>query len=186
MNYCSTCGSPVQLGIPPGDDRQRFICSGCHAIHYHNPKMVVGAIVMEKGKLLICKRAIEPRLGTWTLPAGYMENGETIEEAAMREAREEAGAVLIDLQPYALLNLPIVDQLYFIFLARLEAGYFLAGRRALRCKLIDLEDIPWDDLSFPVIRRVLEVFVADYGKNNFPFRILDVPTARSQRAAPPL
>jgi ADP-ribose pyrophosphatase YjhB (NUDIX family) len=148
--------------------------------------MVVGAIVMEKGKLLVCKRAIEPRRGTWTLPAGYMENGETIEEAARREAREEAGAVLIDLQPYALLNLPIVDQLYFIFLARLESGYFVAGEESLEVQLINLEDIPWDDLSFPVIRRVLEVFVADYGKNNFPFRILDVPPVRSQRAAPPL
>lgn len=148
--------------------------------------MVVGAIVMEKEKLLICKRAIEPRRGTWTLPAGYMENGETIEEAARREAREEAGAVLIDLQPYALLNLPIVDQLYFIFLARLESGYFLAGEESLEVRLINLEDIPWKDLSFPVIRRVLEVFVADYGKGTFPFRILDVPRASLQRAAPPL
>jgi ADP-ribose pyrophosphatase YjhB (NUDIX family) len=178
MNYCSACGSPVQLGIPPGDDRQRFICGGCHAIHYHNPKMVVGAIVMEKGKLLVCKRAIEPRLGTWTLPAGYMENGETIEEAARREAREEAGAVLVDLQPYALLNLPIVDQLYFMFLARLEAGRYAAGDESLEVQLINLEDIPWDDLSFAVIRRVLEVFVVDYEKKSFPFRILDVPMAR--------
>jgi ADP-ribose pyrophosphatase YjhB (NUDIX family) len=140
--------------------------------------MVVGAIVMEKGKLLVCKRAIEPRLGTWTLPAGYMENGETIEEAARREAREEAGAVLVDLQPYALLNLPIVDQLYFMFLARLEAGRYAAGDESLEVQLINLEDIPWDDLSFAVIRRVLEVFVVDYEKKSFPFRILDVPMAR--------
>ena len=181
MNYCPQCGSAVRLGIPPGDDRARFICDGCQAIHYVNPKMVVGAIVMEQEKLLMCRRAIEPRLGTWTLPAGYMENGETIEEAARREAREEAGAALVDLRPYALLNLPTIDQVYFMFLARLQAGNFSAGAESLEVRLIDLEDIPWKELSFPVISRVLEVFVVDCQRQTFPFRILDVPLARYQR-----
>lgn len=181
MNYCPACGAPVRRGIPPGDDRPRFICGGCQAIHYHNPKMVVGAIVMEQEKLLVCKRAIEPRLGSWTLPAGYMENGETIEQAARREAREEAGAALVDLRPYALLNLPTINQLYFIFLARLEVGGFAAGAESLEVRLIDLGDIPWEELAFPVIRRVLEVFVVDYQQHTFPFRILDVPLARYQR-----
>ena len=181
MNYCPHCGAAVVFRTPPGDTLPRHVCTRCETIHYQNPKMVVGAIVMEGEKLLVCKRAIEPRPGTWTLPAGYMENGETVEEAARREVREEAGAALIDLRPYALLNLPTIDQLYFIFLARLEAGGFAAGAESLEVRLIDLDDIPWEELSFPVIRRVLEIFVIDFQRHTFPFRILDVPLARYQR-----
>jgi ADP-ribose pyrophosphatase YjhB (NUDIX family) len=175
MNFCSACGARVQLGLPPGDDRQRYICTSCRTIHYQNPKIVAGAIILAGDRLLLCKRAIEPRWGTWTLPAGYMENGETIEEAARRESWEEAGAMLTNVRPYAVLNLTIVDQLYFIFLAQLKDGVFSAGEESLEVKLVDLADIPWDELSFPVIRKVMEVFVHDWRTREFPFRIIDAP-----------
>jgi len=175
MNYCSACGAKVRLAIPAGDDRPRFICTGCGTVHYQNPKMVAGAIVLAEEKILFCKRAIDPRRGSWTLPAGYMENGETVEEAARREVWEEAGARLSDVRPYALLNLTIVDQLYFMFLARLEGGRYFAGAESLEVKLVEPTEIPWLELSFPVIRKVLEVFVADCRTRDFPFRVLDVP-----------
>lgn len=175
MNFCSVCGAKVELSIPHGDDRPRFICTGCRTIHYQNPKVVTGAIVLAGEKLLICKRAIEPRMGTWTLPAGYMENGETVEEAARREVWEEAGAQLTELRPYALLNLTIVNQIYFMFLGRLKGGVYSAGEESLEVKLVELADIPWEELSFPVIRRVLEVFVDGYRQKDFSFRLLDVP-----------
>ncbi|MEN8754006.1 MAG: NUDIX hydrolase, partial [Desulfobacterales bacterium] len=99
MNFCSHCGAPVTLRIPEGDDRSRYSCVACGAIHYQNPKMVVGCVPQWQGKILLCRRAIEPRYGWWTLPAGYLENGETVTEGARRETLEEAGAALHELIP---------------------------------------------------------------------------------------
>lgn len=180
MNYCSQCGSPVQLQQPAGDDRPRHVCSRCGAIHYQNPKLVAGAIVERDGKLLLCRRAIEPRYGTWTIPAGYMENGETVAECARREAREEAGADLAALAPYALLDLPFIGQVYFVFRAGLATPDVQPGAESLEVRFFDPAEIPWSELSFAVVRQVLRSYCADRPHGIYPFRQLAVPHAEGE------
>ena len=165
MKYCSECAHPVALAIPEGDNRPRYVCAQCDAIHYQNPKLVVGSLPVwaSDGQLqvLLCKRAIEPRLGYWTLPAGFMENNETTAQAAIRETEEEAGAN-IEIGPlYALLNVAHVHQVHLFYLARLRDLEFSAGIESLDVRLFSEEDIPWDDLAFPTIRHTLELFFAD-------------------------
>jgi len=174
MNYCSNCGQRLVFRIPPGDDRPRFVCNGCETIHYSNPKMVVGCIPESNGKVLLCRRAIEPRFGKWTLPAGYMENGETVSECAKREAFEEALARIEDLRPYALLNLPFINQVYFIFRAQLANHDCQAGSESLEVDLYRPDDIPWSELAFPVIGEVLKLYCKDLVKGEFPFRMVDI------------
>jgi ADP-ribose pyrophosphatase YjhB (NUDIX family) len=175
MKYCSQCAGPVQLRQPAGDDRPRHVCDRCGVIHYQNPKLVAGAIVEQDGKLLLCRRAIEPRYGTWTIPAGYMENGETVAECASREAREEAGTELAAIIPYALLDLPFIDQVYFIFRAGLATSTVQAGAESLEVRFFDPAEIPWSELSFTVVRQVLRRYCADRTGGAFPFRNLEVP-----------
>ena len=165
MKFCSACAHPVALAVPEGDNRPRFVCSHCHTIHYQNPKMVIGSLpVWEKDgecKVLLCKRAIEPRYGYWTLPAGFMENAETTAAAAIRETEEEAGAH-IELGPlFSLLNVAHVHQVHLFYLARLLDLDFAPGIESLEVELFAEADIPWDDLAFPTIRTTLELFFAD-------------------------
>ncbi|MBC7453058.1 MAG: NUDIX hydrolase [Massilia sp.] len=165
MKFCSACAHPVALAIPEGDNRPRYVCAQCDAIHYQNPKLVVGSLPVweSDGKIqvLLCKRAIEPRLGYWTLPAGFMENNETTAQAAIRETEEEAGAN-IEIGPlYALLNVAHVHQVHLFYLARLRDLDFAAGIESLEVRLFSEDDIPWDDLAFPTIRQTLELFFAD-------------------------
>ena len=165
MNFCSVCAHPVALAIPEGDNRPRFVCSHCGTIHYQNPKLVVGSLPVweQDGQLqvLLCKRAIEPRLGYWTLPAGFMENNETTAEAALRETVEEAGAN-IDMGPlFTLLNVAHVHQVHLFYLARLVDLDFAPGIESLDVQMFTEADIPWDDLAFPTTRRTLELFFAD-------------------------
>jgi len=165
MNFCSECAHPVALSIPEGDNRPRFVCSNCGTIHYQNPKLVVGSIpVWEQDgqlQLLLCKRAIEPRLGYWTLPAGFMENNETTAEAALRETVEEAGAN-IEMGPlFTLLNVAPVHQVHLFYLARLRDLDFAPGIESLDVKMFTEAQIPWDELAFPTIRKTLELFFAD-------------------------
>lgn len=174
MNYCSECGNKVTLTIPDGDDLPRFVCVACQTVHYDNPKMVVGAIAELDGKILLCERAIEPAKGKWTLPAGYLENGETIAECAIRETEEEAGADITDLQPYAIINLPFIKQVYFIFRAQLVDDDFQPGPESLAVKLISPEEIPWAELAFSSMHKVLEVYCDDLQTREFPFRNLDI------------
>jgi ADP-ribose pyrophosphatase YjhB (NUDIX family) len=169
MKFCSECAHPVALAVPEGDNRPRFVCSNCHTIHYENPKMVIGSLpVWEHDgdfKVLLCKRAIEPRYGYWTLPAGFMENAETTAEAAMRETEEEAGAN-IELGPlFSLLNVAHVHQVHLFYLARLRDLDFAPGIESLEVELFSEEDIPWDDLAFPTIRTTLALFFADRVKH---------------------
>ena len=119
MKFCSNCGLPVGYHIPDGDDRPRYVCDACKTIHYENPKMVVGCIAEWEDKILLCRRAIEPRMGKWTIPAGYLENAETVSDGAMRETLEEANARVEIISPYTLYNLTFISQIYFIFRARL-------------------------------------------------------------------
>jgi len=165
MKFCSECAHPVTIVTPEGDNRPRFVCANCATIHYQNPKMVVGSIPVweQDGQLqiLLCKRAIEPRYGYWTLPAGFMENAETTAEAAIRETEEEAGAN-IEIGPlFSMLNVAHVHQVHLFYLARLRDLAFAAGIESLDVRLFAEHEIPWDDLAFPTIRTTLELFFKD-------------------------
>ena len=175
MRFCSQCGGTLKVRIPAGDDRPRHVCDRCGIIHYQNPKLVAGAIVEEDGRLLLCRRAIEPRYGFWTIPAGYMENGETVAECARREAREEAGASLAELAPYAMLDLPFIDQVYFVFRAGLATPEVAPGAESLDVRFFSPAEIPWPELSFAVVRQVLRCYCDDLAGGVFPFRSLEVP-----------
>jgi ADP-ribose pyrophosphatase YjhB (NUDIX family) len=165
MKFCSECAHPVALTVPEGDNRPRYVCAQCDAIHYQNPKMVVGSLPVWESegelKVLLCKRAIQPRYGYWTLPAGFMENNETTAEAAIRETEEEAGAN-IELGPlFSLINVAHVHQVHLFYLARLADLDFAAGIESLDVQLFSEGEIPWNDLAFPTIRKTLKLFFAD-------------------------
>jgi ADP-ribose pyrophosphatase YjhB (NUDIX family) len=165
MKFCSECAYPVVLQIPEGDNRPRYVCAQCETIHYHNPKLVVGSIPVweEDGQLrvLLCKRAIEPRHGFWTLPAGFMENNETTAQAAVRETEEEAGADIAIGDLFSLLNVAQVHQVHLFYLAQLRNLDFKPGIESLDVQLFAEHEIPWDELAFPTIRKTLELFFAD-------------------------
>src|SRR5690606_10145280 len=155
MKFCSQCGERVSLRIPPHDDRQRFVCEGCALIHYENPRMVVCTIPRWEDKVLLCKRAIEPRYGLWTLPGGFLENGETTLEGALRETIEEAGARVSLQSLYTVYNLPHIDQVHLFFLATLQDLDFKSGPESLETRLFTREQIPWDDMAFVAVRDTL-------------------------------
>jgi ADP-ribose pyrophosphatase YjhB (NUDIX family) len=165
MKFCSECAQPVSLVVPPDDNRPRYVCGHCGVIHYQNPKMVVGSIpVWEhegKTRILLCKRAIEPRLGYWTLPAGFMENNETTTEAALRETLEEAGARIELHGLFSLLNVPHVHQVHMFYRATLLDLDYQAGIESLDVKLFSEEEIPWNDIAFPTVGFTLKSFFAD-------------------------
>ena len=174
VKYCSQCGSIGDYRIPEDDDRPRFVCTHCQAIFYENPKLVVGCIPLWEDRLLLCRRAIEPRYGKWTIPAGFLEIGETVEEGAKRETDEEAGATVEILKPYALYNLSFIGQIYLIFLSRLVNENFRPGHESIDVRLFRKDEIPWDELAFPVIRRVLQEYFNDAGAGIFNFYIDDI------------
>lgn len=161
MNYCSNCGhSPLAFRCPEGDNFQRFICDNCGVIHYQNPKIVCGAIAMWENKVLLCRRAIEPRKGKWNLPAGYMENNETLMQAASREVWEEAKARITIQRLHTVFNILHVNQVYFLFLAQLTEPVFAEGIETLESKLFALDEIPWDELAFHSNVFALKQFIA--------------------------
>ncbi|WNW11549.1 NUDIX hydrolase [Pseudomonas sp. DTU_2021_1001937_2_SI_NGA_ILE_001] len=178
MNFCSHCGQPVALRIPEGDSRLRYVCDHCHTIHYQNPNIVAGCLVTVGDQVLLCRRAIEPRHGYWTLPAGFMENGETIEQAARRETVEEACASLHELQLYMLIDVPHINQVHVFYRGELAEGGFAAGVESLEVQLFDEADIPWDDLAFMTVRRTLECFFADRRKQHYPVHTQALPPSR--------
>ena len=155
MNYCSLCGSAVSRRIPDGDNLPRYVCDNCDTVHYQNPKIVTGCIIKYDEKILLCRRAIEPRYGLWTIPAGFMELGETTCNAAARETYEEATAVVQIDELFAVYNIPHVSQVYFIYRAHLESPDFAPGEESLETQLFSENEIPWDQLAFPVVRASL-------------------------------
>jgi len=155
LRYCPQCGGEVAVAVPAGDDRERHVCAACDTIHYHNPKIVVGSVCTWEGRLLICKRAIEPRLGYWTIPAGYMELGETAEAGAIREAWEEARAKITIDGLLAVYSVPRIGQVQLLYRARLLDPEVAAGPESLEVKLIEWDEIPWEDLAFPTVHWVL-------------------------------
>ena len=181
MNYCSDCGANVVEKIPDGDNRPRFVCEQCGSIHYQNPKIVAGCIPEWQGRILLCKRAIEPRYGRWTLPAGFMENNETALEAAMRETEEEARARVEILDLYTLISLPHINQVYMMFRSRLLDLNFEAGEETLEVQLFELDRIPWEELAFLTIQHTLRFFVSDADNGgDFRFRMGDIMTKGSK------
>jgi ADP-ribose pyrophosphatase YjhB (NUDIX family) len=167
--FCQQCGSPkVELRVPHDDDRERHVCAECGHIHYLNPKIVVGTIPVWGEQILLCKRAIEPRYGKWTLPAGFMEEGETIEEGAARETLEEAKARVDIEQLYVTLSLPQISQVYMLFRARLVDLDFGAGPESLEVRLFSEHEIPWDELAFRTIGEALKHYYADRKTGVFP------------------
>ncbi|MBX2882154.1 MAG: NUDIX hydrolase [Granulosicoccus sp.] len=155
MKFCSQCAAPVVVEIPAGDNRERSVCKSCDLVHYENPKNVVGCLLTWEGKVLLCKRAIEPRYGYWTLPAGFMENQETTQDGAAREAYEEAHASVDNLRLFAVYNLPRISQVYLMYKGQLRDGFCEAGEESLEAGLFSEADIPWDELAFPVVTETL-------------------------------
>jgi len=174
MNYCSNCGEKVSYRIPADDERPRYVCDACHMIHYQNPKIVVGCIPEWEDKILLCRRAIAPWIGKWTLPAGYLENAETLAEGARREAREETNADVEIISPYNLFNLTFINQIYLMFRARLIDTKFGPSAESSHVELVAEEDIPWDDLAFNVIRETLTQYFSDRPKGVFDFQMNDL------------
>ncbi|KAF7276535.1 hypothetical protein GWI33_010108 [Rhynchophorus ferrugineus] len=168
MSFCSRCGHPTTSKIPLGDHQVREVCTSCNTIHYVNPKVICGALVIWENKVLLCRRAIEPRYGLWTLPAGYMELLETMAEGAARETREEAEANIDIEQLYCMYDIPRIGQIYVLFKAQLVDGKFGAGEETIECRLFGEQDIPWNDLAFPSVKRTLEHYFADCQNNIFP------------------
>ena len=174
MKFCSQCGSHVEHKIPEADNRPRYVCVSCEYIHYQNPNIVAGTIPVWQDKILLCKRAIEPRYGFWTLPAGFMENAETTTEAAIRETWEEAEAkVMID-GFFSMLNVPQVDQVHIFFRAHLLEEKFASGSESLEVALFSEDEIPWDELAFPTVKTTLRLFFDDRKAGTFGTHVADV------------
>ena len=168
MKFCSECAHPVTLKIPSDDTRLRYVCEQCNTVHYQNPKMVVGSIpVWEQDgqtKILMCRRAIEPRYGFWTLPAGFMENGETTSQAAPRETQEDSGANIALHELFSMINVAHVDQVHLFYRATLLDLNYAAGVESLEVALFTEAQIPWDDLAFQTIRYTLKAYFEQRAK----------------------
>jgi ADP-ribose pyrophosphatase YjhB (NUDIX family) len=171
MKYCSNCGAAVTLKIPAGDTLPRHVCDTCSTIHYQNPKMIVGCIAEWEDRILLCRRAIEPRLGLWTVPAGFMENGETTDQGAARETLEEANA-RVEVGPlYAMYNIPHINQVYILFRARLLDLDFSAGTESLEVRLFDEKDVPWESIAFATVRNTLNHYYTDRKAGEYRFHL---------------
>ncbi|MEN8211919.1 MAG: NUDIX hydrolase [Thermodesulfobacteriota bacterium] len=174
IKFCTACGSPTEQKIPLNDDYVRSICTNCGLVHYNNPKMVVGCIPELKGRILLCKRNIEPQKGRWTLPAGYLESNESVQNGAVRETLEETRAKIQIIEPYRLFNIVFVDQIYFMFRAKLLSDKFGPTNESIDVRLFHEKDIPWNDIAFKVITQTLEHYFKDREKGEFPFKIFDL------------
>jgi ADP-ribose pyrophosphatase YjhB (NUDIX family) len=161
MKFCSNCGAPVVLRVPAGDNLPRHVCEACDTIHYQNPKMVIGCIPEWEDRILLCRRAIEPRRGLWTLPAGFMENGETVAQAAMRETLEEANARVELGAMYTVLSVPHVNQVHIFYRGRLLDLGFGPGVESLEVQLFAEAEIPWKEIAFRTVSTTLRHFYGD-------------------------
>ncbi len=184
MNFCSNCGARVVTRIPEGDTLPRFVCDACNTIHYENPKMIVGCVAEWQGKILLCRRAIEPRHGLWTVPAGFLENGETTAAGAQRETLEEANErVEIDAL-FALYNLPHINQVYMLFRGRLLDLDFGPGAETLETRLVAEDEVPWSDLAFVTVRNTLIHYFSDRRAGSFGFHMGTIEPMRRAAHAP--
>lgn len=171
MKYCSVCAAPVRLAIPPGDNRERWCCDKCGTIHYQNPNLVLGTIPEWQGRILLCRRAIEPRYGYWTLPAGFMENGETTRAGAERETTEEAGARIAMDELFSMLDVPHVHQVHLFFRARMLAPELDPGPESLEARLFAEDEIPWGEIAFRTVEQTLRWYFSDRRAGTFGLHV---------------
>ena len=168
MKFCSVCGSLNVKKIPEGDNRERYCCENCGAIHYSTPKIIVGTVSVKEDSILLCKRGIEPRYGKWTLPGGFLENGETVSEGAFRETFEETNTKVEMGELYAIFNVPQINQVYMLYLAEVIKDDYSSTSESLDVKLFNEKEIPWDELAFPFVPIVLRKFFSDHIKGDYP------------------
>ena len=180
MNYCSECGQRVVLKVPPDDKLPRFVCEQCGTIHYQNPRMVVGCVPEWEGGILLCRRAIEPRRGYWTLPAGFMENNETLEACARREAQEEALADVEIGSVLSIINVPHASQVHLFYRARLVEGRFGVGHESLDAAIYTEASLPWADLAFPSVEFTLQRFLSDRAQGREGVHVTTVQRIRRE------
>ncbi len=169
INYCCRCAAPVSLVVPPGDTLLRHVCPACGAIHYRNPCLVVGTLPVWEDRILMCRRAIEPRRGFWTLPAGFMENQESVAAAATRETLEEACARIELEAVYTMISVPHINQVHVIYRARLLDLDFSPGEESLEVALFDEAAMPWDEIAFRTVAQTLRYYFADRALGQFGF-----------------
>jgi ADP-ribose pyrophosphatase YjhB (NUDIX family) len=174
IKFCKACGGEAPYSIPPDDNRERAVCKVCGTIHYENPLNVVGTVPIWNDKVLLCRRNIEPRYGLWTLPAGFMELGETSAEGAVRETVEEAGARIDLLGLYTVLNVVRVGQVHLFYRARLRDTDFAPGTETIEARLFREDEIPWDDLAFRTVRETLLRYFEDRKRGQFEVHCADI------------
>jgi ADP-ribose pyrophosphatase YjhB (NUDIX family) len=177
MKFCPACGQPVELKIPDGDHLPRAVCTACATIHYDNPRIIAGCVIEVDGKILLCKRAIEPRHGFWTIPAGFMENGESVQQAAAREAMEEALAHVQIGSLLAVVSVLRAHQVHIMFRARLDPAHpqFGIGPESLESQLYAESEIPWPEVAFLSVEFALRRYLEDRrnGVEQLHFRTID-------------
>jgi len=174
IKHCRVCGQPTVYRVPEDDNRERAVCTGCAEIHYENPINVVGTVPVWGQQVLLCRRNIEPRRGLWTLPAGFLELGETTEEGAARETVEEAGAQFEMQELFAILNVVHVGQVHFFYRARLLDAQFDPGPETSEARLFAEHEVPWDQIAFRTVRETLLHFFADRERGRFALHVDDV------------
>jgi len=174
IQHCRVCGQPVAYRVPPDDNRERAICTACGEIHYENPINVVGTVPYWDDQVLLCRRNIEPRRGFWTLPAGFLELGESTAEGALRETDEEAGARVELLGLFTVLNVVRVGQVHFFYLARLQDTVFAPGPETIEAQLFREHEIPWDEIAFRTVRETLKHYFADRERGRFGVHAGDI------------
>jgi len=182
--YCAACGQPTVRRIPAGDNRERDVCGNCGAVHYVNPRPVVGTIPVWQDTVLLCKRAIEPRYGKWTLPAGFMEVGETTREGAIRETLEEARA-RIELGPlFSMIDVPYIEQVHVFFRADLVNLDFGPGEETLEVRLFREDEVPWPELAFRTVAQTLRLYFADRQRGHYGTHVNAIQVPAATTAAP--
>lgn len=185
MKFCSECAHPIEQRIPAGDNRLRAVCSHCETIHYVNPRIIAGTLPVFEQQILLCRRAIEPRKGFWTLPAGFMEQGETLEQGAARETFEEAGIDIECGQLLTAISVPFISQVHIFFLAKMvSTAHAVSTSESLEVRMFDFADIPWDEIAFPTVKHTLQHFLADLPTGQLQTRVFDIhPSQRLSRGS---
>jgi ADP-ribose pyrophosphatase YjhB (NUDIX family) len=184
MKFCSTCGQAVEFRVPPGDHLPRHICDACGTIHYHNPRIIAGCVPeASDGRILMCRRAIEPRLGMWTFPAGFLELGEASSVGAARETLEEAQAEVEIDDLFAVIAVPYVSQVYLLHRGRMKSAHHGPTPESSETQLMREDQIPWDDIAFPTIYHGLKFFFEDRSRGIKSFHEMDL-TLRPPRREP--
>ena len=184
--FCAACGQPIVRRVPAGDSRERDVCEHCGAVHYVNPRPVVGTIPVWQDTVLLCRRAIEPRYGKWTLPAGFMEVGETTREGALRETLEEARARVSIGPLFTMIDVPYIEQVHVFFRAELLDTEFAPGEESLEVRLFREPEIPWQELAFRTVAQTLRLFFADRARGEFGTHVqaIELPARLGQAGRP--